>query len=146
MKQSQNANSMDNNYYGYQFVRLNQLNTLCPFEYMQWRRQPKNGGPNNLSLLVSSKSYNIPTWDPLYNVYIKMLSMDLRLSQDGFEHKWKVRTQISPWRRYWIYVWITSVFPDSRVKSSEAEKSGEYYGELIDWIKEKNYSKLFKVD
>ena len=34
----------------------------------QWRRQPqKSGGPNHVSLLVSSKSYNIHTWGtPLY--------------------------------------------------------------------------------
>ena len=48
---------------------------------------PKNvGGPNYVSLLVSSKNYNIHTWDP--PISKKTFQRIPRLSHEGSEQKW----------------------------------------------------------
>ena len=63
----------------------------------QWRRQPKkSGGPNNFSLLVSSKKLQYTCMGPPPPLYIKYFSTDLRKSQERSEQKWGVRTPHSP--------------------------------------------------
>ena len=73
------------------------------FSVHQWRRQPKKwGGPNNFSLLMSSKklqyTYMGPPPPPIY----KTLLNGFAQISGGSEQKWGVRTHpFPPWRRHW---------------------------------------------
>ena len=62
---------------------------------------PKKWGPKNFSLLVSSKSYNIHTWDtPLYIKTFQRICANLRR---GLNISWGLRTHPFPsWRGHWI--------------------------------------------